>query len=203
MKTIQLAISETINKERVKRGEVAIHVPMIEDILPHLVQAKVKVEDGKEVIEDGIPVYDNEPANWLVGAILNTVKMTARNKVEIVNGKVQLKDGATIPSNWEEFTAESTGRGNSAALALAREAKEKFAAWVSTLGKSEKASATMITLFSNRAALEVQKADTKSKMKAYIEQFAETLSEEDLSKLEKPLTNVLNAAASDGAADDF
>lgn len=200
MKTIQMPISQTVavggKKERKEVGTVSVTVPTLEDILP-FVTSKVTGE------EDGLPVYESEEANFIQAALLAYVKVNARNKVEISGDAVKIKDGLTIPTSWAEFTAEPTGRGGSAALALAREAKETFAKWASTLGKSDAAVATMVTLFSNRAALELQSTATKEKMTAYIVAFSESLDEATLEKLQKPIDNVLTAAAAVKDANDF
>ena len=201
MKTVQMSVSQTValangKKERKEAGTVEITVPILEDLLP-LMASKVTGE------EDGLPVYDQDAANFIQSAILSYVKINARNKTEIVDGKVKVKDGLKIATNWEELCQEGTRGGGAAALAIAREAKEAFAAWFKTLAKSEAATATAITLFSNRAALEMQDAKIKEKMQAYVSTFAESLSEELLEKFQRPLENVLNAAQAVKDAEDF
>lgn len=196
MKTVIVPISKTENKERVKIGEVAVVIPTIEDILQHIAGAKIKEE------ADGLPVYDNEPANWVQSAMEAYAKAAARNK--LLPGSITLRPGLSIATNWEELCAESTRGGNGAALQLLRDVKEAFAKWVATLGKSEGTQKVMVTLFSSRAALEVATADIKGKLAAYVEQFVESLSTEDSERFERPLENVLNAcAATGGDAADF
>ena len=189
MKEVQVVISKKVDGAYVKQGEIQVTVPTVEDMLSALAGAKVTGD------EDGLPVYDNDIANYVQSAVFNYVKMGARNK--LVSGTVDLKPGAKIPRNWEELCAEGDRGGNGAALALAREVKEAFGKWVATLGKSAAAQAAMVSLFGNRNALTMQTAENKGKMKAYVEQFAASLSEDDLGKYERPLENVIAAATSE------
>lgn len=189
MKEVQVVISKKVDGAYVKQGEIQVTVPTVEDMLSALAAAKVTGD------EDGLPVYDSDIANYVQSAVFNYVKMGARNK--LVSGTVDLKPGAKIPRNWEELCAEGDRGGNGAALALAREVKEAFAKWTATLGKSAAAQAAMVSLFGNRNALTMQTAENKAKMKAYVEQFGASLSEEDLNKYERPLENVINAASSE------
>lgn len=189
MKSIVMPVSKKINGKYEKQGEVAIVVPMLEDILPHVAGAKVTGE------EDGLPVYDNDPANYVMSAILAYVKMNARNKLK--PGTAELKDGQKIPTNWDELCAEGERGGNGAALQLAREVREAFARWVSTLGKSAAAQAVICGYFNNKTALQLADATNKGKMSAYIEQFAASLDEETLERYARPLENISEAAAAD------
>lgn len=190
MLNIIVPVSKTENKTRVKIGEQAVTIPTIEDILSHVVAAKVKEND-----EEGLPVYDNEPTNWVFSAIVSAAKAAARNK--LIPGTADLRPGVKIATNWEEFCAESDRGGNGAALQLLREVKEDFAKWVKTLGKNEATQNVMVTLFSSKAALKVATNDTKGKIKAYVEQFAESLSVEQAERYERPLTSVLETCDED------
>ena len=205
MKTIKMPVSITVatvggKKERKEVGSVDLTVPVIEDIIPFM-GAKVTGE------EDGLPVYDSDEANFVVSALVAYCKISARNKTEVVGegeaAKVKVKDGMKIPTTWEELCQEGTRGGGAAAMAILREAKEAFATWFRTLGKSEAAVATAVTLFSNRSALELQDAKMKEKMTGYVSAFAESLSEELVEKFSRPLENVLNAATAVKDAEDF
>lgn len=200
MKTIQMPVAKTVDaggkKERKQVGEFTVTVPTLEDIIPFL-GAKVTGE------EDGLPVYDSDEANFVMSAVVSYVKAGARNKIEIIGDAARVKDGLKIPENWAELCQEGTRGGGAAALAILREAKESFANWFKTLNKSEAATATAITLFSNRAALETQNTSTKQKMLGYIEQFAESLDEAALEKFAKPIENVMTSASVNKEAEDF
>lgn len=188
MQVYQMEVSKTENKKYVKVGEVAIHYPTMDDIVGFVQTAKV-VKAG----EDGVPEYDSAEANWVQTAILSYAKANGRNK--LVSGSIDLKDGLKIPETWAEFTAE-TGRSGEA-LAIMREAKADFAEWIIKQGKSEAVTKVLITLFNNRAALELQTTANKGKMQAYVEQFAESLSPEKLDRLQKPIENVLEACTAE------
>ena len=183
MKSVILPISKTENKERVKVGEVAIVIPTLDDIVAHVAGAKVK-ED-----QDGLPLYDNDVANWVQSAMEAAAKAAARNKLK--PGTAELRDGLKIATNWEEFCAESERGGNGAALALLREVKDMFSKYVATLGKSENVQKVIVTLFSSKTSLAAATDDTKGKMKKYVEDFAQTLSPEDMERFERPLDNIL------------
>lgn len=183
MKSVILPISKTENKERVKVGEVAIVIPTLDDIVAHVAGAKVKEE------QDGLPLYDNDVANWVQSAMEAAAKAAARNKLK--PGTAELRDGLKIATNWEEFCAESERGGNGAALALLREVKDMFSKYVATLGKSENVQKVIVTLFSSKTSLAAATDDTKGKMKKYVEDFAATLSAEDMERFERPLDNIL------------
>lgn len=167
-------------------GTVDIYYPTVEEIAGFCQGAKVTKTD-----EDGIAEYGSAEANWIQTAILSYAKANARNK--LVSGSIELKDGLKIPTTWEEFTAE-TGRSGEA-LAILREAKADFAEWISKQGKSEAVTKTLITLFNNKAALELQTPANKAKMQAYVESFAEYLSPEKLERLQKPIEAVIDVCA--------
>lgn len=193
MKSIVMPVSKKINGKYVQQGEVAIVVPILEDIASHVAGAKITGE------EDGLPVYDNDPANYVMSAILAYVKMNARNK--LVSGTATLKPGAKIPTNWEELCAEGERGGNGAALQLAREVREAFAKWVASIGKSAAAQAVITGYFNNKTALQLADSGNKAKMAAYIEQFAAQLDEETLERYARPLENISEACAAEVSND--
>lgn len=184
MQVLKMEVSKTENKKYVPVGTVDIHYPTVEEIAGFCQGAKVV-----KVGEDGVAEYESAEANWIQTAILSYAKANARNK--LISGTCDLKDGLKIPTTWEEFTAE-TGRSGEA-LAIMREAKAEFSEWISKQGKSEAVTKVLITLFNNRAALELQNTANKAKMQAYVESFAESLSPERLDRLAKPIENVLEA----------
>jgi len=186
--------TERVNgkSQYVQVGTVDIYYPTVEEIAGFCQGAKVVKTD-----EDGVSEYESAEANWIQTAILSYAKANARNK--LVSGSIELKDGLKIPTTWEEFTAE-TGRSGEA-LAILREAKAEFTDWISKQGKSEAVTKVLITLFNNRAALELQSAANKAKMAAYVESFAESLSEEKLDRLQRPIENVVEACQATDATD--
>lgn len=192
MQNVIMAVSKKVNGKYEKQGEVAITVPILEDIAAIVAGAKVKEKD-----EEGLPVYEDDKANYVQSALLAYVKMNARNKLK--PGTAELKDGQKIPTNWEELCAEGERGGNGAALALARELKDEFGKWVNTLGKSAAAVTVITQYFNNKAALQLATQENKAKMRGYIEQFAESMSEEQLERFERPLASILESANSETA----
>lgn len=192
MQNVIIEVSKTEKvagkNQRTKVGEVAITVPVLDDMLPVLAGAKITGQ------EDGLPVYDDDRANYIQSAVLAYVKAGARNK--LIPGTATLKDGLSIPTDWEGLTAEGERGGNGAALKLYAEAKAHFADYVATLGKNEKTSNLLISLFGNKTALALQPAATKAKVKAYIEGFADYLDPEALERMQRPIESVLETCDS-------
>lgn len=194
MRQITLDVSKKDPKtgKYVKQGEMVVTVPLLSDFNADLVGAQIKEE------EDGMPVYDNDKANFVQAAVLAYVKAAARNK--LVSGTADVKPGLKIAETWEELTAEGVRTGGAAALAMIRELREKFAEHVKTLGKSEAAQKVLTTYFNSKQALELATKENKGKVLAYVEAFAETLSEEDLERFSRPLeaiTELCNSEVSD------
>lgn len=189
MKAITIPVSKKVDGKYEKQGEVNIVVPVLEDIQKDVVGAKVTGD------EEGLPVYDSDIANWVQSAILAYVKATTRNK--LVSGTAQVKPGMAIPTDWAGLLAEGERGGNGAALALLREFKEAFAKWAATLGKNAATTQALIQYVSNRTALQLANSDHKAKIKGYVEQFAEQLSEEDLERFTRPLENVMESCAAE------
>lgn len=200
MQSIQMEVSKKVNGKFSKQGEVTITVPVLQDVLAFVASPIKKDEKtGAEIMEDGLPVYEDDKANWLQSAMLAAIKAQARNK--LVSGTATLKDNNTIPTDWEGILAEGV-RGGGEALAIAREAKTAFAEWMAKQGKSEAATNAVVGLFSNRQALSLQSATNKGKVKAYVESFAESLDEAALERITKPVEAVL-AACEDTAEVEF
>ncbi len=194
-----IEVNKKVDNKYSKVGEVTIHVPTLDCFGIQAEQAKDK--DGNLLVDEGLPVYTTDEANWLQGAILAQVKAQARNK--LVSGTAELKPGAKIATNFAELTAEGDRAGNGAALQAIRELKTAFAKWVAGLGKSAAAQALLNGLFGNKQALAVQAAENKGKMAQYVTEFAETLSPEALEAGQKYLQSLLDVCSSTVDASDF
>lgn len=175
-----------------KVGDIVIPVPTL---AAFGIEAKVK-----ETGEDGLPVYEDDKLDWLFGAAVAACKAQARNK--LVSGTADLKEGQKIAENFEELTAEGERKGNAEALKLQKEIVQSFGSFVQTLGKSAATQAVLLGLFRNKQALALQTDENKGKMKGYLSQYAETLSEQDLQRYSKYLTSVEEACAA-GTPSDF
>jgi hypothetical protein len=193
---VSMEISKSAEKKGDKRvpvGTVEILVPVLKDIAAIVAGASIKKDDkGQEIFEDGLPVYEDEKADWIQSAILSQIKAQARNK--LVPGTVTLKPDQKIPETWEELCAEGT-RGPGAGLKLLQDFRKAFQEWIAKQGLSEAATKTLVTFVSNRSALECQTATTKAKVAARLNAFAESLSEEDMERFLRPLENAIAGTA--------
>lgn len=180
-----------------KVGDIIIPVPTLEafGLTP---EHRARTEDDGE--DDGLPLYKNDEMQWLQDAVVAQCKAQARNK--LVSGTADLKDGQKIAENFAELTAEGERRGNAEALKLAKEIVQSFGAFVQTLGKTAQTQAVLHGLFRNKQALALQTDENKAKMKGYLAQYAETLTEADLTRYSKYLNSVEEACAA-GTPSDF
>lgn len=196
---VKIDVSKKENGKFAKVGEQTIYVPTLADII-QFVTSPIKKDEktGAEIIEEGLPVYESDEANYVQGALLASVKAQVRNKM--VSGTATLKDGQKIPTTWAELCAEGVRDGSG--LALAREFKAAFAEYVSKQGLSEAAANTLITLVSNKAALSLQNDGVKQKVAARLGAFAESLDAAALEKFMRPL-EAANAATEASEAVDF
>lgn len=195
----QIEVNKKVDNKYSKVGEVTIYVPTLDCFGFAAEQAKDK--DGSLLVEDSLPVYTTDEANWLQGAILAQVKAQARNK--LVSGSAELKPGVKIATNFAELTAEGDRAGNGAALQAIRELKTAFTKWVAGLGKSSAAQSLLNGLFGNKQALAVQAVDNKQKMAQYVADFAESLSPEALEVGQKYLQSLLDVCSTTVDASDF
>lgn len=182
-----------------KLGEVKIFVPLLADAGIEAEQAKDAA--GILMVEDGLPVYVDDYYNWIQGAMLAQTKAQARNK--LVSGTATLKDGKVIADDWETITAEAEGVGNPAALLAVREIKAAFQKWVASLGKSAAAQGLLTTLFNSKQSLTVQSTENKAKMEGYVNDFADSLDADALTKGLRYITGVLDACKPIEDATDF
>lgn len=197
---ISIDVSKKENGKHNKIGTMDIHVPTLRDVVPFITSEIKKDEKGAEVFEDGLPVYEADEANWLQAAILASVKAQARNKM--TPGTATLKDGQKIPESWAELCAEGVRDGSG--LKLMHAFKAAFSEWVAKQSLSEAASATLVTLVGNKAALTLQQQSTKDKVKARLEAFANDLAPEKLEEFMRPLDAALTACSPAATGlDDF
>lgn len=139
-------------KEHKEVGRAFIPTPILSDFGIQAEQSVFDADDaakgqvkGQPAYEDGIPLYADPVKDWLQQAIAAKVAATVRNR--FVDGK--LKNGAVIPEDFEQLTAETQRTGE--ALALRRDAKASFEAYLQ--GKNKKAATVQVLgeLFYNSA----------------------------------------------------
>lgn len=200
MLQVKMAVSVTEgtgdNRKRKEIGTVQVFTPEMSEIAKIAVSAK---ETGKDET-DGLPVFDSQEANWLFSAVYNAVKMAARNKLE--NKSISLKEGLSIAETMEALTEEGQRGGGGEGLAILREVKAAFGSWVATLGKSEATASYIITMFTNRAALATQIKSVKEKMSKYVEEFATTLTDEQIDRFSRPLEAIAAACMTPSTAEE-
>lgn len=155
-----LELSTTVNKKRKPIGTVQVPFPTLQDFGINAALAMWTKEDvanadlkayspveGKPRVEDGVPVYADPKADWLQGAIVERVKQMARNRFKPKS--TDLRDGATLPEDFDSLTAETERTGE--ALKLRSEAKQDFNAFMLTKGKKATTVAQLTELFANSA----------------------------------------------------
>lgn len=196
--TKSVTVSGKTTREKV--GAVDIYVPLVSELIPTAVQA-LDTDKKPLLNDDGLPVYTDDNLNWLQDAIYASIKANARNK--LVKSTADLKQGASIPTDWASLTAESVG-GGAVHLVAIREVKALFAKWFASLGKSQKAQEIAISLFNSVDALTHSDAVVKGKIAEYVGEFVDTLPDEETAKYSRYLDKVADAATSEAVeADDF
>lgn len=180
-----------------KIGDMTIPIPTL---TAFGIDAKTRARTEADGDDDGLPLYEDKNLDWLFYAAVAACKAQARNK--LVPQTAELKDGQKIAASFDELTAEGERRGNAEAMKLAKEIVNSFTAWFTGLAKSAAATAMATTLFRKKDALAIQPTDIKSKMAAYLSQFAETLESSDAERYAKYLLSV-EEACSATTAEDF
>lgn len=141
-------------KEHKKVATVSIPTPILQDFgidaKQYIYTAEDAAKDPKNVagsaaFDNGVPVYAEPVADWLQQAILFRISATSRNR--FVKG--ELKPGASLAEDFEALTAETARTGE--ALALRREARTSFEAYLQKLGKKQATVGLLGELFFNSA----------------------------------------------------
>lgn len=153
--SMTLALHEKVKKlgsgkkEFKEVARVKIPFPTLQDFgLPNAKLAIAEadgdgIKKGEPVYEDGVPVYADPVHDWLQQAIVSKVAATARNRFK---GGV-LKQGATLAEDFETLTAETARTGE--ALALRRDAKASFEAYLQSKNKKAQTVQLLGELFWN------------------------------------------------------
>ncbi len=187
----------SLNKATSKRekvGDVDIYVPTLAS-LGVAVDQTIDGDKKPIVDDDNMPVYADDKHNFVQGAIFAAVKSIARNRLQA--GTVDLKDNASIPTDWEALTAEVVRVGGGAGLVIYQEVKALFSAHIASLGKSKQAYDIITGLFNNKKQLMLSDEASKSKILAYVAEFADTLTAEQAAKFERTLTNIADICESE------
>lgn len=178
----------------VPRGSVEVFYPTLEDM--------GLTSPVKEYSEEGFPVYADDKAQFVFDGLLAAVKANARNKLEVVNGTVKLKEGLTIPDTTEALL-ESGGGNTGAALAAIREFNAAFKAFMAKSGKSVAIQAAVCNFMANPATISiVQDTEKKEKIRNYLLSFAETITSEQATAWAKRMELINSNCDSISALED-
>lgn len=198
--TKEVVISKKEGGKYVAVGKVNIYIPLLAAF--GFTGAKFKLDDkGVQVEDEGLPVYEDDKAQYLFDSIVAAVKAKARNA--LISGTADLKEGLKIAETLEEVMAQGERGGGAEALAAIRELKKDFATWVASLKKSLTATTQIVGYFNNREALSLMPKDTKDKLESYISAYIEQADETLLDKGQKYLASVLEACKDVEMAEDF
>lgn len=202
MYELKMDVAKKVNGKHEKIGDVNIYVPSLEELGLSGAE-QILDKEGKGQVEDGLPVFKDDRHNWVLGTVLAAVKAQARNR--LVPGTIDLRDGATISADVDTLIAEGErGAGSAAALAVVRDLKAKFAAFVGKLGKSNAAQTILTSLFGSKVALAAQSVANKQKFAGYLAEFADSgLDAETLEKGQRYLQSLLDICENEVEAEDF
>lgn len=139
------------NKKKFKKvGEADIPLPVLADFGIQAKQAVADTDDSKQGIkkgdtlfDSGVPVYENPVHDWLMQAIAFRVAAISRNRFK--DG--ELKAGATLAEDFDALTAETARTGE--ALALRRDARTSFEAYLQSKNKKAQTVSLLSELFWN------------------------------------------------------
>lgn len=151
----QLDLSEKVTlangkKEHKKVATVSIPTPILADFGIQAEQAVYTAEDqkqdntkvaGQPAFENGVPLYTDPKFDWLQQAVVFRISATSRNRFN----KGELKPGASLAEDFDSLTAETARTGE--ALALRRDARVSFEAYLQKLNKKAPTVAMLGELF--------------------------------------------------------
>lgn len=151
-------------KERVQVGSAVVPYPSLADF--GIVAVQAKDEKGQDMFgTDGVPVYADDKFDWLQTAIVDKVSAKVRNyyvsgvnavKVDystVKDGKLPtlldmvVDSGKRLPTDFDILTEE--GKRSGEALAIRREARNDFEAYLGSINKSQAVIQALGELFFN------------------------------------------------------
>jgi hypothetical protein len=137
-------------KEFKEVGKAKIPLPVLEDFGIQGKPALAETDDpkqglvkGQPIVEDGVPVYADPVQDWLMQAIAFRVAAISRNRFK--DGV--LKPGASLAEDFDALTAETARTGE--ALALRRDARTSFEAYLQSKNKKAATVSLLSELFWN------------------------------------------------------
>lgn len=203
-KTIELPNGK--NKQE-KIAEVQVPYPTLGDFGIQAEQAVWRPEDlkddpkrvvGAPAFSNGVPVYKDDRADWLQQAIVKAVAASSRNKFK--DG--ELKPGLSLAEDFETLTAPTSRTGE--ALAIRREAKQSFEAFLGARGKKQVTVQQLSTLFYNSAST-LGSAGTKyvNALAQYSADWIDSLTEEQKSRFSPKIAELQESINAASARDEL
>jgi hypothetical protein len=192
-------------KKHKKVGEATIPVPVLADFGIDAKQAvydetneKTGAVKGEPAFENGVPIYDDPKYDWLMNAILFRVSANSRNKFS----KGQLKPGAQIPEDFDQLTAETARSGE--ALALRRDARASFEAYLGKLNKKQATVQMLGELFFNSAKVLASAGDKYVEaLSKYVGDWIDTLDDQQKARFTPKIAELQESIQNAQGADDL
>lgn len=207
----KLILSEKVTlpngkKEHKEVGHSMVPFPTLADFGIQAEQA-VQLDDKKQPVlvdgktvpafENGVPLYADPKLDWLQDAIVFRHAANVRNKF----AKGVLKAGMTLPEDFDALL-EQVGRSGDA-LALRREAKVSFEAFLQSIGKNAGTVQLLSDLFYNSAkVLPSAKPKYVEGLAVQVNKWLATLDEAKRSRFAPKLTELAESiSAAQGGTD--
>lgn len=197
-------------KEHKKVATVNIPTPILQDFGITAEQAtygddadaaKGQIK-GQPAFENGVPLYADPKWDWLQQAILFRISATSRNR--FIKG--ELKPGASLAEDFDSLTAETARTGE--ALALRREARVSFEAYLQKLSKKQPTVQLLGELFFNSAKVLASAGDKYVEaLGKYVGEWLDTLDDAQKTRFAPKVAelqeSINNATAANTVDDDL
>lgn len=196
------------SKKKFKKvGEADIPLPVLQDFGIQAKQAVADADDSKQGIkkgealyDNGVPVYDDPKYDWLQQAIAFRVAAISRNRFK--DG--ELKPGAQLAEDFDALTAETARTGE--ALALRRDARSSFEAYLQSKNKKAQTVALLSELFWNSSKVLASAGDKYVEaLAAHVSAWIDTLKDEQKARFQPKIAELqesINNAQESTTVDD-
>lgn len=186
-------------KENKKVGEAMIPCPVLADFG---LQAEIaKDKEGKECFDKGLPLYADPRMDFLMDGVKALISIRSRNRFE----KGNLKAGMSLAEDFEQLFEQSGRTGE--ALAIRREAKASFEAFLQKLGKKAATVQVLSDLFFNSAkALNFAEATYVEGLSIQVGRWIEGLDDAQKARFQPKITELqesINNAQGGADLDDM
>jgi hypothetical protein len=192
----KMAVNKTEGPENARKrtniGNAHVPIPTIKAFIDIISKAGIAQKDVKPEEDDGVPLYDNDIANWLQSAITAKVYVKARNS--LVDGSTELQAGKTLPSNFDELM-EPADRVN-VAMKVKAECITSLCNFIANAGIPAASVEKWRAMFRSPDALSPQSDSIKAKALGYLEGFSKEQSPENLARYMTTLAAIETAAQS-------